>query len=167
MMIARVTEQKSMDTPEKRRQLEALAQEIFGLSKLTSQVRAQARKDEVEALSETEGLTLDLLAKNRVMSVGEIQKAIGVLPAQMSRIIRSLEDKGGQAFISCSINSEDRRKIDVSLTETGAKAIAEYRNARMSTILTSLAVLSQSEREEFMRMLRKIRDGMSKHLIRK
>src|SRR5258705_397352 len=42
-------------------------------------------------LKEVEYLTLALLQQNESMIVGEIQRLLGVLPAQMSRIIRSLE----------------------------------------------------------------------------
>ena len=157
-----------MDTPEKRRQLEALAEEIFNLSKIGTLARAQARKDgSVETLTETENLTLSLLIQNEVMTVGEIQKAIGVLPAQMSRIIRALEDKGGTAYLACSINPDDRRRIDVTITDDGREAYNAYRSARLDSAMRVLAVLEVSEREEFMRLLRKIRDHMSKYIIKK
>jgi DNA-binding MarR family transcriptional regulator len=142
--------------------LEGLAEEVFELSKLASRLRTAARREGIEALTETESLTLDLLNKNKLMSVGEIQKAIGVLPAQMSRIIRSLEDKPGQPYITCRINSEDRRKIDVTITEAGTEALSQYRLSRLSTTVSILAALAPSERDEFMRLLRKIRDEISK-----
>ena len=48
-----------MDTPEKRKQLKALAEEVFTLTQLGSRARAQARAgDAVEILTETENLTL-------------------------------------------------------------------------------------------------------------
>ena len=156
-----------MDTPEKRKQLKALAEEVFALSQLGSQVRAQARTgDAVEVLTETETLTLDLLSKQEVMSVGEIQRAVGVLPAQMSRIVRALEDKAGTAYIKCAINPQDRRKIDVSITPEGSKALEAYRTARTSMTVRFLSVLTLAERDEFMRILRKLQDHMSKTVIR-
>ena len=80
-----------MNTPQKRQQLAALAEEVFELGKLGSRMRAAARTDEsASTLTETETLALDLLSKQGEMTVGEIQKGIGVLPAQMSRIIRAL-----------------------------------------------------------------------------
>jgi DNA-binding MarR family transcriptional regulator len=146
-----------MKTPASRKQLEALAEEIFALTNLTSRARAQARKGgAVEVLTETETLTLGLLSKQDEMTVGEIQKRIGVLPAQMSRIVRALEDKGGTPFIACNINPDDRRKINVTITPDGRKAFEQYRAARMESILGILSILDGNEREEFMRILRKI-----------
>jgi MarR family 2-MHQ and catechol resistance regulon transcriptional repressor len=151
-----------MDTPEKRRQLQALGEEIFELTKIVSKARAQAhRGDAVETLTETEHVTLDLLSKKEVMSVGEIQKSIGVLPAQMSRIVRTLEDKSGGPYILCSINPRDRRKIDVSISEEGTKALETYRAARMAMIVRTLSILDPEERESFMAIIRKIRQGFA------
>lgn len=143
-------------------QLEALGDEIFELTKVTARARAQARGNkDVETLTETENVTLDLLRKNPVMTVGEIQKAVGVLPAQMSRIVRCLEDKGGTAYIECKINPKDRRMINVSLTPQGRKALDAYRKARTAMIRTILSVLDEGERAEFMRILRKMRQHVS------
>ena len=119
--------------------------------------RAQARPKDVETLTETESVTLDLLSKAETMTVGEIQKQIGVLPAQLSRIIRSLEDKGGEAYIACSINPDDRRKIDVSITKEGQRSLDSYRNARLGFTVKLMESLTPDERESFMQILRKMR----------
>lgn len=154
-----------MDTTQKRRQLEELSEEILELTKLTSRARAASRRDDaVEALTETEHLTLDLLNKHGSMTVGEIQKAIGVLPAQMSRVIRALEQKGDDPHIACQINPDDRRKIDVSLTLAGRKAFETYRSARLAMTMQILQILSPSERDEFMRILRKIQGHIAKSI---
>lgn len=153
-----------MTTTASRRQLEALAEEIFGLTNLSYRMRARAQRGSVDNLSETEYLALDMLSRNESLTVGQIQKGIGVLPAQMSRIIRSLEDKGGTAYIRCTINSDDRRKIDVSLTTDGAKSLAAFRAARIDSIIDTLAVLSPEERDDFVRILRKIQREFAANL---
>lgn len=146
-----------MASTNEKRQLEELGLEIFELTKLTSMARAQARSKDVETLTETESLTLDLLSKAESMTVGEIQKKVGVLPAQMSRIVRSLEDKGGEAYIACQINPDDRRKIDVSITKKGQRSLDEYRNARLGFTVKLMEALSPDERESLMQTLRKMR----------
>jgi DNA-binding MarR family transcriptional regulator len=148
-------------------QLEALGEEIFELTKIVARARAQASNKHVETLTETENLTLDLLSKKAVMTVGEIQKAVGVLPAQMSRIVRSLEDKAGSAYIECNINPQDRRMINVSITTAGQKALSGYRKARLAMIMRILSVLDSEEREGFMGMLRKMRENISKSIKNK
>lgn len=154
-----------MKTPKERQELEDLAEEVFELSQLSSRARTRSETDaNAASLSEAETLTLDLLVKNEVMSVGQIQKRIGVLPAQMSRIVRSLEDKSGEVMIRCKINARDRRKIDVSITDAGQKAVAAYRAARLGMTVDVLSILTSQERGEFMRILRKMRRHISNNL---
>src|SRR5262245_25850163 len=93
--------------------VDEIAQDLFevvthiGLSTLRGRRR-------VADLKEVEFLTLSLLQHRVSMIVGEIQRMLGVLPAQMSRIIRSLEDRD-EPLIICRINPRDKRKIDVCL----------------------------------------------------
>jgi len=138
--------------------LAAAAEEIFSISVGAWHMRhrAKARWD----LSEAEFLTLDVLARDGTMTVGRIQKHIGVLPAQMSRIIRSLEHKFDQPLIACSINAADKRKVDVQITEFGRLAHSDFREGRMSQTATVLSRIPDKELAEFMRVIRLIRQSM-------
>ena len=60
-------------------------------------------------LKEVEFLTLSLLQENGILIVGDIQRMLGVLPAQMSRVIRSLENRE-RPLIQCRINSRRRAR---------------------------------------------------------
>jgi DNA-binding MarR family transcriptional regulator len=106
-------------------------------------------------LKEVEYLTLALLQQNQSMIVGEIQRLLGVLPAQMSRIIRSLEDRE-RPLIGCRINPSDKRKIDVCLTPAGEKALQDYRMPRIRAIADLLSRLSEEDLEELSRLLEKL-----------
>ncbi len=142
-------------------QLQEFADEIFELSRETWLAQTRAKSKKHPDLTETEFLTLDLLAKatGRTYTVGEIQREIGVLPAQMSRIIRSLENKGSKSFVQCRINPADKRKIDVTLTPAGREAHRLYREIKLGTIQKFLQALSEEDRAEFMRLLRLIRES--------
>jgi DNA-binding MarR family transcriptional regulator len=89
------------------------------------------------------------------MIVGDIQRLLGVLPAQMSRIIRSLENRD-RALIACRINPRDKRKIDVCLTSAGEKALTDYRDASVSRIVELLRHLSEEDQEDLTRSLDKL-----------
>lgn len=145
--------------------LAAMADEIFELIKVASAVRTRAKGEQSEELTEAEFLALDVLMEEQPQSVGEIQKRIGVLPAQMSRLIRSLESKRDGAFVSCSINSGDRRKIDVSVTEPGEAAYAAYRELRTRFARLILSDLGDDERESFMHILRHIKDVLQTRAV--
>src|SRR3954468_3854296 len=56
-------------------------------------------------LKEVEFLTLSILYHQGTLIVGDIQRQLGVLPAQMSRVIRSLENRE-RPLIACHINPQ-------------------------------------------------------------
>jgi DNA-binding MarR family transcriptional regulator len=107
-------------------------------------------------LKEVEFLTLSILQDHGTMIVGDIQRQLGILPAQMSRIIRSLESRE-RPLISCRINPSDKRKIDVSMTTDGQKALLDYEALRVHRIAELLRNLGEEDQEELARMLDKLR----------
>lgn len=141
--------------PDTQETIDKMAMEIFELYRLIAMARSR-RPAGPDDLSETEFLTLDMLSKEQPLTIGDIQKRIGVLPAQMSRIIRGLEDQRGQGYVECKINAQDRRRIDVSLTDAGSQAYQEYRSARIGSMFDVLRALEPNDRFDFMRMLRVI-----------
>lgn len=112
-------------------------------------------------LKEPEFLTLALLHQRETMIVGDIQRMLGVLPAQMSRIIRSLEDRECP-LIACRINPEDKRKIDVRLTPAGAQALLDYQADQMRNLSAILSRLSDEDQEDLARLLAKMQ-GILNH----
>ncbi len=143
-------------------QLEALAEEVFELNKLSWSARVQVHRRSEFYVSEYEFLALDVLIKQGPMTVGELQKHVGVMPAQMSRVIRSLENKPDGPMIRCAINARDKRKVDVTLTEAGRRAVGSYRTFKLATITETLACLGPSDRDEFIRILRLIRNHLAR-----
>jgi len=141
-------------------QLQAFADEVFDLSKESWLAQGRRKGKMHPEITETEFLALDILAKAaQAKTVGEIQREIGVLPAQMSRVIRSLESKGVKPLVQCRINAQDKRRIDVELTPAGREAHRSYREIKLGTIQKSLETLSERDRSEFMRILRLIREN--------
>lgn len=139
--------------------LNRMAAEIFELYQLIAIARSRVPAGP-DDLSETEFLTLDALSKVDMLTIGEIQRLVGVVPAQMSRVIRALEESGGRGYVECRINPHDRRRVDVSLTEPGRMAHDKYRSARLGTMYALLSVLSPSDREHFMRIMRLMRESL-------
>src|ERR1700722_2804294 len=121
--------------------VEEIAQDLFevvtqiGLSTLRGRRR-------VADLKEVEFLTLSILHNRETLIVGDIQRLLGVLPAQMSRIIRALENRE-RPLIACRINPQDKRKIDVALTQAGADAVQEYQSIRVRSVTALLGALDE------------------------
>ena len=104
-------------------------------------------------LKEVEFLTLSLLQEHGIMIVGDIQRVLGVLPAQMSRVIRALENRE-RPFIQCRINLRaTKRKIDVELTAHGEKTLVEYQSKRVGRIVSQLSDLSDDDQDDLIRAL--------------
>ena len=139
--------------PASRETMETMAGEIFALSKLVSTARSRQAVGP-DDLPESEFIALDILSKEQPLTIGEIQRRIGVVPAQMSRIVRALENREGGAYIECRINATDRRRVDVSLTEAGERAHEAYRESRLSSMLQILSGLEPDDRIQFIRILR-------------
>ncbi len=150
-------------TPESRKALEEMAQEIFELYLIIAIARSR-QPSGPDDLSETEFLTLDILSKEQPLTIGEVQKKIGVLPAQMSRIVRALEEQGGRGYVECKINAQDRRRIDISLTKVGREVHESYRSARFGSMVRVLSVLNQDDRTRFMSILGQIHTAFSEAL---
>jgi DNA-binding MarR family transcriptional regulator len=96
-------------------------------------------------LSESEFLALDALEHVSCLSVGELRRRVGVLPAQMSRVIKALEQRYDEKLVVCAINARDKRKIDVSITPTGRRAVAAYRRAKIMGVVELARVLPDAD----------------------
>jgi DNA-binding MarR family transcriptional regulator len=134
--------------------VEEIAQDLFEVVTqiCLSTLRGRRRSGD---LKEVEFLTLSLLHMHGTMIVGDIQRLLGVLPAQMSRIIRSLENRE-RPLIQCRINSRDKRKIDVVLANAGEKALLDYQGARVGRIVEQLRHVADEDQDELLRLLHKL-----------
>ena len=134
--------------------LEDVAHSLFGLSTGFCLAGSRGRR-RAHGLKEVEFLTLAILHRHETRIVGDLQRLLGVLPAQMSRIIRALEDRD-QPLIACRINPHDKRKIDVCLTPAGAQAFLDYRAEQVRALTDLLRHLSEGERDDLVRLLDKL-----------
>jgi DNA-binding MarR family transcriptional regulator len=140
--------------------LESLAFDILEISKVTWSDAQKGKPDGRYDLSETEFLTLDALEQDSVLTVGELQQRIRVLPAQMSRIIKSLEARHARPLVHCSINPDDKRRVDVRLTDAGREATKAFRRSKIDTTAAALKVLSPEDIEHLRRIVGILRDTM-------
>ena len=131
-----------------------LAHQLFDVVTRFCQVVPRGRKRTGD-LKDIEFLALSLLNQREPLIVGDLQRQLSVLPAQMSRIIRSLEARD-RPLIACRINGTDKRKIDVILTAAGRAAFLEYQTSRVRTISSMLGKLSTDDLGDVTRVLGKL-----------
>lgn len=146
------------------KQLEAIAQEMFRLNFMFWTLRHRNRITDPFDLTDPEFVTLDTLAERGMCTIGEIQQVLDVRPAQMSRIIRSLEKKLDKALITCSINPTDKRKINVTISDQGRKARDDYKSRWISSNVKLLKGLNISEQVELERLINRFHQIMVEQL---
>jgi DNA-binding MarR family transcriptional regulator len=112
-------------------------------------------------LKEIEFLTLAVLHERGTMIVGDIQRLLNVLPAQMSRVIRALENRP-RPLITCRINPQDKRKIDVCMTDFGNQALQDYQSARLQRIVELLQDLPEEDKDHLVSVLDKVRTQLAR-----
>lgn len=126
-----------------------LAEAILEMSKRTWIETSKQTAD----LTESEFLVLDYLVDRGTATVGEAGKHVKLLPAQMSRVLRRLETAG---MVSCDINADDRRRVDVTTTAQGRRSHADYQNAKRAPIVAALDRLTEKERSQFIALVQKM-----------
>lgn len=137
-----------------RDRVEALAQDLFEVVTQVCLSTLRGRRRD-SALKEIEFLALSILHAHERRTVGDLQRTLGVLPAQMSRIIRSLEGRP-RPLVRCQINPQDKRKVDVYLTSAGRGALLAYQEPRVQRLAELLQTLPDEELDDLVQMLHKL-----------
>jgi DNA-binding MarR family transcriptional regulator len=144
--------------------LDHIASQMFKLQFSFWALRHKNRVDDPHDLTEPEFVALDTLIKEGTCTVGQLQKVLDVQPAQMSRIIRSLESKGAAPLVQCQLNPKDKRRIDVTITRLGQRAHQEYRSRRLQANKDLMKDLRDDEKAEVAKLLRRFDEIMSARL---
>ncbi len=136
--------------------VQQLALQIFEVSRRTWFGSQREKFKGGYDLSESEFLALDALEDAESMSVGQLRKHVGVLPAQMSRVLKALEQRYDEKLVICSINPEDKRKIDVSITARGRRAVDAYRRSKIKASIDALDSLTDRDLSNLSTILAKV-----------
>jgi len=142
--------------------IQNLARRIFAITVRTWIGSQREKMKGGYDLSESEFLALAALEGADCLSVGELRREVGVLPAQMSRIIKALEQRYDEKLVVCSINAKDKRKIDVAITARGCRAVEAYRRAKILATVDALRSLSDRDRSALLRILNKIQKAFER-----
>jgi len=128
-----------------------LTNEIMNVMEKLMQGRAQKK---MAVFPKGEDFVLRYLACSHNHSLpGEISETMGVSTARIAATLNALEGKG---LISRQIDSSDRRRILVEITEDG-KALARQREQELSQkIERMLIALGEADSEHLLRILNKL-----------
>lgn len=101
--------------------------------------------------------TLDLLNTKKTLKMKDIAGALCVsLPAATGMVKRLV----GIKMVKRVYDNNDRRLVFIALTEQGIKTIARAKLARKKIIEEIFGNLSDGERKEYLKIIRKIKDNL-------
>jgi len=85
--------------------------------------------------------------------VGALRSLLGTHAAQVTRILRRLEEGYQVPLITCAMSRDDRRRKDVTLTRAGRKAVDRYRGMVLSRASQAPAQFSDADCRRLLRVL--------------
>ena len=104
-------------------------------------------------------LVLDLLREQDAATMSEISKVLHLSMSSATGIIDKMIEQG---YVSRERSEEDRRVVNVILAEKGSKAAKDVNKERVDMMNDLYAVLTDNEQEEYIRLLKKVYEGVLK-----
>ena len=98
-------------------------------------------------------IILEILDKHRALKMTELAFMMNTSKAAATKIIDRLADAG---YVIRSSDKDDRRVVKVAPTASGMRAVRGAMKNRKEMITKMFDVVSQGEREEYLRILTKI-----------
>lgn len=103
-------------------------------------------------------LVLVFLNKRGKASMSDMASGLGVTTAAMTGIVDRLVRDG---FISREHDRDDRRVVNIELTSKGSKMVKAMIEKRKQMIASIFGALTQEERNQYLGILMRIRDGLT------
>ncbi|MFZ1977879.1 MAG: MarR family transcriptional regulator [Bacteroidota bacterium] len=113
------------------------------ISRLVKILRTQTKNDEL--LSLTESSTLAVIHDYKEILPSELAAAEKVTPQSMSQIINKLLDHG---FIKRASSRTDKRKVLITITAAGIKAVEKRRSERQEWLARSIGEKTTQKEKE-------------------
>ena len=96
------------------------------------------------------------LVSRETVHPGDLAQALDFSPSAVSHLLKELED---QELLRRVLDSSDRRKVRLELTDKGADLLERIRLSRLEMGVEKLAVLSDEEALTLLRLIEKLMEG--------
>ena len=90
----------------------------------------EANLERLYGICLNEGMTLCSLSKAGRLSCGELSDLLGLTPSNMSKVLRSVEEK---KFVRRELGTADKRQMYFSLTDRGRQLLASIDCGKIET----------------------------------
>jgi len=104
-------------------------------------------------------VVLDFLRERGSAPMGEISKVLGLTMSAATGIVDKMVEQG---YVKRERSADDRRVVMVSLLRKGKDLIEKVVKARENLTNDMYSVLTEKEKDEYLRMLRKVHDNLRK-----
>ena len=132
--------------------LDDCAREVLDVVPLAMRViRKQLREHGTQFLSVPQFRTLLFISRNRGASLSEVADHIGLTLPSMSTLVDGLVTRN---FVIRRTHQDDRRRVDLTLTERGENTLQSARKATQEYLKGRLSRLYEAERATVVRGMR-------------
>ena len=100
---------------------------------------------------------LDILSRNKESNMSDMARSMNVTTAAMTGIVDRLVRDG---YVARKNDPDDRRVIKIRLTSKGSAAVKSALENKKRMITRIFSVLPQRERDEYLKILERIREGL-------
>jgi MarR family transcriptional regulator for hemolysin len=139
--------------------LDDCAQEVLDVVPLVARViREQLREHGTQLLSVPQFRTLLFISRNKGASLSQVADHIGLTLPSMSTLVDGLVTR---SFVMRRTHQDDRRRMDLTLTERGETTLQSARKATQEYLKGRLSRLSETERGTVVRGMRITRQVFS------
>lgn len=130
---------------------EEAAKEVINL---TREMRKPHTQKHVDMISRGKAIMLSCIEKSGgVIMPSEIAKATGVSTARVAAFLNAAESKG---YILRKSVENDRRKVQVVLTEAGFEKVSQEREKMLTKTTLFLEKLGEEDTEDLIRIMKKV-----------
>lgn len=102
-------------------------------------------------------IVLDMLNRSGEMKMTDLAHLLNVTTAAVTGLVDRLTRDG---FVARQHNAEDRRIVKVKMTAKGAGVVGTMIEKRKKATMEIFGMISQEERDEYLRILMHIRDHL-------
>ena len=108
-------------------------------------------------ISISQVIILDFLKEKGACKMSDLAKVIG---CTMSAVTGFVDKLVKLQFVTRERSHEDRRVVFVALSKKGEKVVIEFKQKREEVVNELFGVLTQQEKNEYIRLLKKIYEGL-------
>lgn len=129
---------------------------LFAVRRLNALLRRRQNGEEPTMFRKGYGYALELLDSENGLSQQQLADRMNIRPQTVSEMLCGLEKSGWIAKLPCA---QDKRSVEIFITEEGIKARNCLRELRAAKADACFGILSEEEKDSLLAVLKKLSDN--------